>query len=244
MLSTEVRAPWWHWALLSLCTTVLVTAVTLAGLIILAFRGIDVLDYVYLARPPFLTDGMAAAVLAALIATQAAGPLLVLLLYRPSRAMVMAGLGPPGSLRGSLLRLAVGVIGSAVLQVVWTRVGPVPAEPWRVTEHLMYAVVRGGAFWPMAWLVLALGLIVPLAEEVLFRGVMFGFIRRRWGLWAGALGSAILFGAAHGPANALPTALLGLYMAYQVDRDRSLAGAMALHVLNNVGALLVIALAL
>jgi hypothetical protein len=46
-----------------------------------------------------------------------------------------------------------------------------------------------------------------------------------------------MFGISHGLHNALPTAVLGFYLAYQVERDKTLLGAIALHVIHNLGAL-------
>lgn len=244
MLSTQVRSPWWHWALLSLCTTLFVTVTTLVLLVALAFRGVDVLDYVYLPHPPYLKDGLSAALLAGLFASGTLAPLLAVLFYRPGRAVTLAGFRTPADMGGTALRVVAGVAGAIVLQIGWAQVAPAQAEHWRIAEHLVYAVIGGSRFWPLFWLVLTLGVVVPLAEEALFRGLIFGLLRRRWGFMAGALGSAVMFGLAHGPVHALPTAALGFYLAYQAERDGSLAGAMALHALNNLGALVAITAAL
>jgi membrane protease YdiL (CAAX protease family) len=37
------------------------------------------------------------------------------------------------------------------------------------------------------------GVAVPFAEELFFRGVLYRFLRERWGIWIGALVSAVLF---------------------------------------------------
>lgn len=241
MLTSQARAPWWHWPMLSVCTILSLTGITLALLIALAFRGVDVLDYVYLSHPPYLADGLSAALIFAIIGAQSLAPLVVLMLYRPGRALLTGVLARPEDLGSTSLRLFFGLALTLVLQVAWAQVSPTPAEYWRFAEHLVYAVVGGGKFWPMFWLLFTLGLVVPVAEEVIFRGLVFPAMRRRWGFMAAALGSAIVFGLPHGPAGALPTTILGFYLAYQAEQDGSLAGPIALHVINNLGALVAIA---
>jgi len=238
LLAPVKRAPWWQWALLSVGMSLVVTIATVGTLWALAVRGFDLFAYVFLARPPYITEAGVAGLIALLVAGQAVGPVLVVCLFRPAREVALAGLCWPEDRVGALLRLAAGVAGALGLQVAWAAVGWVPSEPWRVVEHLVYAVVGGGQLWPMAWLAAAIGVAGPISEEVLFRGLLFGMLRRRRRFWVAAIASAGVFGLAHGLAGAIPTALLGLYMAWQVERDGSITGAVALHMLNNLGALL------
>ena len=216
------------------------TSITVGSLVALAFRGFDLLEYVFVAHPPYITEGVVAGLVALLVVGQTLGPVLVLCLFRPAREVALAGLAQPEDTLGALLRLAAGVAGVLGLQVAWNAVGWNPSEPWRVIEHVVYAVVGGGRLGPLLWLAATVGVAGPIAEEVLFRGLLFGLLRRRLRFWVAATLSAAAFGLAHGPAGVIPTGLLGLYMAWQVERDRSLMGALALHMLNNLGALLVL----
>lgn len=231
------RAPWWQWALVSLGVSVLVAVLTVVSIIALALRGVDLTDYLFLSRPPYLTDGASAAWIGLLLVLQPAGPALGALLFGPARAVVCQRLRPPHDAAGLCLRLAAG--GALVLgmQALWARVGPQPPEPFRLIDHLVYAVQGGGQLWPKVWLVTAVGVAGPVAEEIAFRGLLFGLCRRKWGFRAGALASALLFGLAHGWASAVPAGVMGLYLAYQAERDGTLLGAMVLHMLNNIGAL-------
>lgn len=240
MLTAPRRVPWWHWVLLSLGSTLLIAAVSLAGLVALAFRGVDFLDYMYLAHPPYLRDGATALLVLGLVGVQTIGPVFMLLLYRPGRALMCKGLCSSEDSGGMLLRLVAGAAATVLLQVGWSRVAIPASEQWRVADHLIYAVVGGGQFWPLLWLVITVGLVVPLAEELLFRGFIFGGLRRRWGFMGAALASAIIFGLPHGPAGAVPAMALGFFLAYQVEQDGVLTGAIALHALNNLGALVAI----
>lgn len=220
--------------------TLFVVAATLVGFIALAVRGVDFIDYVLLSRPPYIVSTAVAAWVVFLVVGQTLGPVLVMFLFRPSRVMACNGFCRPADGPGAILRLLGGVGLALALQVGWSAVGPAPAEHWRTVEHLVYAVVGGGEVWPVVLLVLAVGLVGPVAEEVIFRGMVFGVLRRRWGFLASALVSAVIFGLPHGPVTALPTAILGFYLAWQTEQDRSLVGAITLHVLNNLGALVAI----
>lgn len=84
--------------------------------------------------------------------------------------------------------------------------------------------------------------IAPIGEELFFRGVLFRSIRDRHGFWAGALGSAVVFGLIHYiPGPALDSLLLmsvmvftGLGLAYIYERRGSLLAPIAAHVTFNV----------
>lgn len=240
LLLQEVRAPWWQWVLLSVSVSVLALFLSIGAIVLLWVQGLDpldLMDYFELSRPPFIREGGIAAAFALLLAGQTLAPLMAIPFFRPARLLAFAWWRLPPDPRGMLRRVGMGLLLVLAVQVAWMQVDiPLRAE-WRVLEHLTYAVVGGGQFWPRFWLVLAIGLVIPIAEEVLFRGLLFGLIRRRWGFWAGAVSTALLFGLAHGIAHALPTALVGLFLAWQVERDKSLLGAGTLHVLNNLGAL-------
>lgn len=241
MLSPDRRAHWWQWALFSVAVSLLLVVTTTVGYVALLLQGVDLMDYVLLRRPPFIREGAVAAVMGLLLAGQALGPLLMMALFPPARVVAFAGLRRPADPGATYRRAALGAVGALLLQIIWSSVGPAPAENSRVVEHLVYAVVGGGHLWPMLWLTVSIGLVGPLAEEVLYRGFMFGMLRRRWGFWPGAVTSAVMFGLSHGLTNAVPAVLLGIYFAYQAERDGTLCGAILLHVLNNLGVLVAMA---
>lgn len=76
-------------------------------------------------------------------------------------------------------------------------------------------------------------LVVPLAEELLFRGVIFGGLRR-YGLVPAVAVSAVLFGIGHGP-NVVGIAAIGLGVinALLYHYSRSIWPAVIAHVVNN-----------
>ncbi len=85
--------------------------------------------------------------------------------------------------------------------------------------------------------------VVPVIEELLFRGLFFAIWRRllRGYLWLGVVVSAVVFGAAHLPnwpqvVNAL---LGGVVLGYVFLVTRSLPVVMVIHAVNNALAYLV-----
>ncbi|HUN49601.1 MAG TPA: CPBP family intramembrane glutamic endopeptidase [Candidatus Sulfotelmatobacter sp.] len=89
-------------------------------------------------------------------------------------------------------------------------------------------------------MVAAAGVLAPITEEVLFRGIVFGWLRRKISLFPAVLLSAAAFGAAHfqpdpGEAIAHMTYAfgVGLFLAYIYQRAGSLWASIAMHVTIN-----------
>lgn len=79
--------------------------------------------------------------------------------------------------------------------------------------------------------------VAPFAEEVFFRGFLFGGLRSRMPAWAAALASGIFFGSIHLTTGNLAVvaqlSVLGIVLALLYERTGSLWPPIALHLLNN-----------
>jgi membrane protease YdiL (CAAX protease family) len=86
----------------------------------------------------------------------------------------------------------------------------------------------------IAWLLVLLCVLVPIGEEVFFRGFIYGTLRR-WGwVWAVIL-SSVLFAAVHlQVVHFLPILLLGVVLAVLYQRTGSLVASIAVHGVNNL----------
>lgn len=83
------------------------------------------------------------------------------------------------------------------------------------------------------------GLILPMTEELLYRGFIFDIARRLAGRWAGILFSAVVFSLAHqNLMAAVPLVVLGAVFAWSYERTRCLWVPMLAHALFNVWNLL------
>jgi membrane protease YdiL (CAAX protease family) len=76
-------------------------------------------------------------------------------------------------------------------------------------------------------------LIAPVAEEFLFRGLLYRALDREWGGWRAVLGSAVFFAAYHPALSWLPVGLLGATNAVLFKRTGRLAPTVVLHMTYN-----------
>ncbi len=89
------------------------------------------------------------------------------------------------------------------------------------------------------WILFLLAVVVPIGEEVFFRGLVYGGLRLKWGVVVGVLASALFFAAVHVQVvHALPIFALGLLLAVLYERTGSLLPGMVAHGINNVIAVL------
>ncbi len=88
-------------------------------------------------------------------------------------------------------------------------------------------------------------IVCPVVEETIFRCGLFKWTCRRWlkwGFWPAALGTSVLFAAAHYFAGGVPTlvatflplAFLGVAFAWTYENTGKLYAAMTVHLLFNL----------
>lgn len=99
-----------------------------------------------------------------------------------------------------------------------------------------YAEVADKQFALPLWAgIILYGLISPLAEEIVFRGLVYNRICRQYGLTIAVIGSALLFGVYHGNVvQALYGFILGLLMAVFYERYASFIVPVLLHGAANI----------
>lgn len=112
---------------------------------------------------------------------------------------------------------------------------------------LLYSLFRVDADGPArtytdkgSGLIGAVGLVVllavgaPLVEEMLFRGLLAGWARRRFGDWVSLAGTSLLFAAAHGQLVQFPGLVVaGLTFGFVAMRAGRLGPAIIAHVAFN-----------
>ena len=78
------------------------------------------------------------------------------------------------------------------------------------------------------------GLIGPFAEEVFFRGIIYGFLRR-WGILLALVGTSAVFVAAHIESTDMPlTQIVGsIFFAIAYEMEGNLLVPITIHVLGN-----------
>ena len=83
--------------------------------------------------------------------------------------------------------------------------------------------------------VVAMAVLAPIVEEMMFRGAIQGYLMRRCSnAWTGIIITAIIFGAIHmNPQQVVYATLLGIIFGWIYYRTRSLLPVIVGHVLNN-----------
>jgi membrane protease YdiL (CAAX protease family) len=78
-------------------------------------------------------------------------------------------------------------------------------------------------------------LISPIAEELFFRGLIYGLLRK-WGVWTAVVVSTLLFVAAHASSNNLPVAQAvgGILFAVAYEKEKSLVVPITIHMAGNL----------
>ncbi|TQS41435.1 CPBP family intramembrane glutamic endopeptidase [Cryptosporangium phraense] len=147
------------------------------------------------------------------------------------------------SRRWILIGLAAGLVALVVANLLSTLILSLFDLPTDTQQS--YADAAGGGVVPAILSALFLGVLTPIGEEFLFRGVV-ATVLLRYGALIGVVGSALIFAAMHGPNIVFVTALVvGLIAAELRRRSGSVWPGVVAHLVNNVivhGALVVLAL--
>ena len=79
------------------------------------------------------------------------------------------------------------------------------------------------------------GLVSPIAEEVFFRGIIYGFLKR-WGVLVALIGSTVIFVLAHAVISRVPLTQVvgGLVFAVAYEVEGNLMVPITIHVLGNI----------
>ena len=133
----------------------------------------------------------------------------------------------PGALKSALLALLLGgaaaLFGNGYLHFVLGH-GLFPEDMLRGPK-----VGRESLPWLLALCVVA----APLFEEFIFRGLIFGGLRRSLGLWPSALASTVIFAMVHSPISFVPLLVLGIMAALAYERTGLLLAPMLVHGIYN-----------
>ena len=121
-------------------------------------------------------------------------------------------------------------------------IGRGSAEQMAEQEHLsdvLTGILQDPISMPeFAWILFLVCVLVPIGEEIFFRGFIYGTLRR-WGLATAVVLSALFFSAVHQQiVHSLPIFVLGVVLAVVYERTRSLLPSMVIHAVNNVVAIL------
>lgn len=102
------------------------------------------------------------------------------------------------------------------------------SESYVETSSLFYS-----ASFPVQ--IVCIGVITPLAEELLFRGIIFKRLREHAGFKVAALCASLFFATIHGSMiQMVYTLILGMFLAYVYEKYGSFKAPVLLHISVNV----------
>lgn len=118
------------------------------------------------------------------------------------------------------------VLGTTVLSFVVSQLGPQPEGVRQVTE----GIEGVQALETLA----VLGLLAPITEELVFRGLLYGWLAGRWNNLVAFVLSSLAFAAAHTePLHILLVLPLGFWFGWLRWRTGSLVPTIVAHIINN-----------
>lgn len=118
----------------------------------------------------------------------------------------------------------------AVLVTFIMGILPISEEVW-AEYNQSASVIDSAGFIPM----LSTVIIAPIAEETVFRGLVYTRLKRAMPAWVAAILQAIIFGALHGQIIWMAYAfVMGLVLAATVESTGSLFAGMAVHICFNL----------
>ena len=83
------------------------------------------------------------------------------------------------------------------------------------------------------WAIPLAVIAAPVFEEFIFRGLIFGGLRRSFGVWPATLASAAIFAILHPALAIAPVFVMGICAALVYDRTHSLLAPMIVHAVYN-----------
>ncbi len=115
---------------------------------------------------------------------------------------------------------------AAVVQMILNR----PVE----SPQLNFILPENFSWLGAAGMFVAAGVLVPLAEELFFRGLIYTWMRQSLSVWIAIPLNALIFGLIHGEISvSVATGLLGVLLAWFFEKSKSLWAPILIHILVN-----------
>ena len=103
-------------------------------------------------------------------------------------------------------------------------------ENFETTERMLSPLGNGSMFI----IILSVGIMVPIAEEVIFRGAIFNTLSKNFSIGWTIIIQGVLFGVFHqNLIQGCYAAVLGIIFGYVVYKTKSLWSTIIIHIVNN-----------
>ena len=108
---------------------------------------------------------------------------------------------------------------------------PVPESWIKMLNENSEAILSSGMFMQ----ILTVAIIGPIAEELLFRGLMLGSLSKHCNKWLAIIATSIVFGLVHGhPIGIIYASCLGILMGWLYCKTESLIAPIIFHMIYNL----------
>lgn len=145
------------------------------------------------------------------------------------------GIMPPDRIPVSKywMLLIIGGAGCAAVTCLMAMAAMAFYDPsYEQTAQVMYSA-------PVLVQIAGLGIVIPVAEEMMFRGILFRRYREKKRFWYSAVCSSLIFALIHGNMTQMIYAfLLGLMLCYLYEKYASLKAPVFLHIILNTGSVI------
>jgi len=119
-------------------------------------------------------------------------------------------------------------VGTLAVGIIYQQILHQPDQP----QDIGYQ--HGLAGFDLIFAGAVLTVLVPIKEELIFRGFLFKGLRSRLPFWVSALGVSILFGLVHGQWNVgLDVFVMSMVSCYLVEKTNSIWPSIFLHIIKN-----------
>ena len=111
-----------------------------------------------------------------------------------------------------------------------------PLKDWSTGYQDLETSIYSASLW---WQILAAGIMAPVLEEIVFRGILFGNYRSSIGAWPAIILSSVIFGLMHyNLVQFVYAFFLGVFFAYLMEKTGELWTCVLAHVVANMYSLL------
>lgn len=225
------RAFTWLDVVLTCALSAAIILIVLLAILIAAARHVG----------PFSGDSVGAVSIALLLLEPVAIMAGIYLVLIKRRGFEWRDLGLRAMAHGWIMTALLAALGSLVLTAALTQLTDQFYRSPMINEYAQVLVPRGVTVGRAITIIICVGILVPVAEELLFRGVLYGWLRQRWGMVPCAVISAGLFALAHANFRmSLQIFVIGVILAVLYEYSRSIIAPMVTHMAVNTISLVII----
>lgn len=124
--------------------------------------------------------------------------------------------------RQMVIGILMGILAFFLIQIVWGLMHATQEEELQNPQESLLRAVDSGSGASFLTILL-LTTLVPVVEELGFRGLIYGWLRQRLHIWPSVLVSSVFFAAMHdAPLLLLPLTVAGILLALLYEHYRSI----------------------